>query len=105
MDNQIEITLIAQRSYYDDIGQEVTVETSNTIYGYKRSVSQSEWYSAGANDMNAELVITVYGFEYNDETIAVIDGVRYSIYRTYPITNSDFIDLYLEKKGGVTYGE
>lgn len=105
MDNLVEITLVNQSSSTDSIGQETITETTATIMGYIRSVNQSEWFSAGANDINAEYVVTVYDFEYNGQTIAEIDGVRYGVYRTYRLANSDQIELYLEKKGGVTYGK
>lgn len=102
MDNLIEITLIAQESVTDNIGQESFTETERLVFGHFRSVSQTEWFSAGANDINAELVVTIYNFEYQDERIAEIGDVRYGVYRTYRLPNSDFIELYLEKKGGVT---
>lgn len=104
MDNLIEITLISETSTIDDIGQEAVTETKSTVMGNIRSVSRSEWFDAGANDINAEYVVTVYDFEYADQTVAEINGTRYGIYRTYRAANSDIIELYLEKKGGVTYG-
>lgn len=103
MDSLIEITLIAQTTTTDSIGQEAISEEERVVFGHFRSVSQSEWFNAGANDINAELVVTIYDFEYQDERIAEIGDTRYGIYRTYRLPNSDFIELYLEKKGGVTY--
>lgn len=103
MDSLIEITLIAQTTTTDSIGQETVREEENLVFGHFRSVNQSEWFNAGANDINAELVVTIYDFEYQNEQIAEIGDTRYGVYRTYKLPNSDFIELYLEKKGGVTY--
>ena len=103
MDNLIEISLISETSTTDSIGQQHYEETERVVFGHFRSVSRREWFDAGANDINAEIVVTIYDFEYQDETIAEIGDIRYGVYRTYRLPNSDMIELYLEKKGGVTY--
>ena len=38
--------------------------------------------------------------DYNGETIAELNGVRYSVYRTY-LGKNETIELYLERKAGV----
>lgn len=102
MDNLIELTLVAQKTTIDAIGQEVVNETRRNVFGHFRSVSQTEWFNAGANAINADIVVTIYDFEYQYERVAEIGDIRYGVYRTYRVPNSDFIELYLEKKGGVT---
>ena len=39
--------------------------------------------------------------DYEGESVAEIDGVRYEIYRTY-LTNDGGIELYLKKSAGVS---
>ena len=64
------------------------------------SVSQSEWASAGLNGLKSEYRVTVWADEYRNATAAILDGVRYSIYRTYQ-PSADKIELYLTRKAGV----
>ena len=49
--------------------------------------------------MKAAYCVTVWADEYNGEQTAVLDGVRYSIYRTYQ-PNTEEIELYLQQKVG-----
>lgn len=64
------------------------------------SVSQSEWSAAGINGLKAEYRVTVWADEYRNATAAILDGVRYSIYRTFQ-RSEDKIELYLTRKAGV----
>lgn len=51
--------------------------------------------------LNPEIVATVFAPEYQGEEVAEINGVRYSIYRTYR-DKGEKLELYLERKAGVT---
>ena len=50
--------------------------------------------------MQAALKVTVFEPDYCGESIAVVDGVRYGIYRTYRAKN-ETLELYLEAKAGI----
>jgi len=87
--------------YYttDDIGQQIQHKQKRVVYGKIKSIGQKEFFEANVNNMKASIKIEMYSFEYNDETMCIVDDKIYGIYRTYK--NADKIELYLEDKGGV----
>ena len=88
----------------DDIGQEVPAgETQVPVMGTKDSVTRQEWFTAGQAGFKASYRFKVYKCEYNNEDACILDGVKYSIYRTFE--DGDYIELYLGTKVGVTYGD
>lgn len=70
------------------------------VYCQIESVSQSEWSAAGINGLKAEYKLTVWTDEYRNAVTAILDGVRYSIYRTFQ-HSEDMIELYLTRKAGI----
>lgn len=70
------------------------------VYCQIESVSQSEWSAAGINGLKAEYKVTVWADEYRNAVTAILDEVRYSIYRTFQ-SSEDMIELYLTRKAGV----
>ena len=104
MDRSDQITLVSVTQTQDEIGQIVKVESERLVYCDKQSVSQNEFFQAHKQGLNAQYQVIMFRYDYNGEQIAIIDGVRYGIYRTY-IKRNDEIELYLEEKQGVTYEE
>lgn len=102
MDNSILFDLIGKAFNVDDIGQRVATETSRAVYGRMGSITRAEWGASLQNGFNPSFSITMFAYDYNGEELAEVDGVRYSIYRTYRY--NDLIELYLEKKTGATNG-
>ena len=85
----------------DALNQIVKTGTEQTpVYCQIESVSQSEWSAAGINGLKAEYKLTVWTDEYRNAVTAILDGVRYSIYRTFQ-RSEDMIELYLTRKAGV----
>lgn len=70
------------------------------VYCQIESVSQSEWSAAGINGLKAEYKVTVWADEYRNAVSAILDEVRYSIYRTFQ-SSEDMIELYLTRKAGI----
>lgn len=101
MDRSSTITLIKKTYTSDDLGQKIPTETQRTIYCQIGSISRAEWNAAGQMGLNPEIVATVFAPEYQGEEVAEINGVRYSIYRTYR-DKGEKLELYLERKAGVT---
>lgn len=86
----------------DSIGQKIPIgETKQEIYVSTGSINRNEWFNAGRNGMNPEILLTTAAVNYSGEDIIEYDGVRYGIYRTYQRKDSDEIELYLHKKGGI----
>lgn len=100
MDRSDVLTLCVPTFTEDAIGQQIATYTDRDVYCNISSVSGNEWFEAGRNGIKAELKVTMFRYDYEDETECKINGVRYGIYRTY-IGRDDTIELYLERKAGL----
>ena len=67
------------------------------------SVSGKEIATFGQNDIKPALKVTLWADEYTEQETVVVDGLAYGVYRTYR-PGQDEVELYLERKGGVNYG-
>lgn len=95
------VTLVVPTYGRDALKQLVkTGEELLPVFCQIESVSQSEWSAAGINGLKAEYKLTVWADEYRNATAAIVDEVRYSIYRTFQ-RSEDKIELYLTRKAGV----
>lgn len=104
MDRSDTLKLVSVSYQPDAIGQLVPVETERTVYCSLSSINRSEWATAGQLGLKPEIVATMFAPDYEGEEIAVLGSVRYGIYRTY-IRQDEQIELYLERKVGVTNGQ
>lgn len=96
--------LIAQTFTINEIGVQVPAETLRYIWAEVESVQRSEWNAAGMAGINPEARLVTPSVNYRGERIAVLNGERYGIYRTYDRKNGE-TELYLQKMQGVTYGD
>ena len=103
MDKSSVIALISSSYEKDSIGQYVPTETSRNVFCNISSVTASEFFEAGAVGISPEYRVTMFLYDYENEEIAELNGVRYGIYRTY-IAQNETIELYLERKAGVSSG-
>lgn len=116
------ITLVSCTKQRDDYGVEREIVTTRDVMAQVHSVTRQEFFEAGRNGLNPSFVFTVFAGDYNDEEECRYDGKQYSIYRTYishgdvrsHISNTangtavrsyhtpgdDYIELYVERKGG-----
>lgn len=100
MDRSSELYLIKKTFEQDALLQPVPVETKRMVYCNVRSVSQSEFFSAGAAGLKASKQVTMFGPEYEGEEEVELDGIRYAVYRTYQRRNES-LELYLQRKVGI----
>ena len=101
MDKSDLITLEALTYKKDALGQLIpSGKVEREIFCCIKSVTRAEWADAAQLGLKATYCVTVWADEYNGETIAIFDGKRYAIYRTYQ-PNSEDIELYLEQRAGV----
>lgn len=100
MDRSNVMQLIAATYTEDAIGQRIPAETARNVFCNVASVSATEWFEAGRSGMQAALKVTMFAPDYHGEQIAVVDGVRYGVYRTYRAKN-ETLELYLERKAGI----
>lgn len=94
--------VLISRSYIkDDIGQDVSTESRTEIWVTQKSITRNEWYEAGRNGLNPQIVLETSLVDYSGENLVEYNGERYGVYRTYSPPDRDTIELYLEKKAGV----
>jgi len=103
MDASEVIKLIKITYTKDDYGVSRKQETARQVYVQVDSVTQSEFFQAGANGLKPEYRFTMFRYDYDKETIVEYDRDRYSVYRTY-IQRKDIIELYVTKDKGVQNG-
>ena len=96
------VYLMSVANTTDTIGQTIESEIKSKHYGYLNSVTSDEWFAANKQSINSKYRVSIHEFEYNGETIAEIEDVRYGIYRTFSNHQTGMIELYLEEKVGVT---
>lgn len=98
-------TLILYQTTYEknEYGQDIPTNKEKEIFCDRKSISRNEFFNGGRNGLNPQYMFKVFKGEYNGESICKYNGLTYSIYRTYE-TDDDYIELYVERKGG-TNGE
>lgn len=94
------ITLIKEESVQLPNGVPVTEEYPREVWATLSSIYRQEFLDAGRKGLNPEMVATTPIVNYQGEQSAIVRGVRYGVYRTYLVPNSDMIELYLEGKAG-----
>ena len=98
MDNVV--SLVKEESARDEYGVERKTRTAREVFCDVQSATRAEFFGGGRNGLNPEKVLTMFHADYEGETIAEVDGIVYAIYRTFLPSGSDYIELYLERKGG-----
>lgn len=94
------IFLLSSTKEQDDTGVIHETLTKNKAYCQVNSISRSEYYNAGRSGLNPEYQMTIFQGDYSGETSAEYNGLTYAIYRTYKVPGTDYMELYLERKGG-----
>lgn len=102
---EIDLILVSKSYEDDEIGQKIPVEVERTVPAVEDSVTRNEWVAAGQNGIKAEKIVYTSIINYEGENVAIVDGVRYIIYRTYQgptygrhSMTEDEIELYLKKE-------
>lgn len=95
------LTLLSANYTKDKYGvprRETPQETK--IYCKVDSITRNEFFAAGRNGLNPEYRFTIFAGDYNGEREIGFHGNNYSVYRTYHIPGTDYLELYVERKGG-----
>jgi len=74
--------------------------TGRMVYCKAESVTRAEFFAAGSNGLNPEFVFSVFAADYQGETLCMYHDKSFSIYRTYHVPGTDYLELYVERKGG-----
>lgn len=94
-----EFYLLKPASARDKLRQLVPGPARRKVLGIRSSVSGSEFTNVGILGIRAEMRLTVCSMDYEGETDVELDGVPYSVYRTYQPTVYT-TELYLQKRVG-----
>lgn len=94
------LDLLSVTSVRDENGVWRETETPRRVFCRVDSVTRSEFFGAGRNGLNPAYKFTVFAGDYQSEPTVVYDGSSYSVYRTYHIPGTDYLELYVERKGG-----
>lgn len=87
-----EVAVLIKRDY----DGATLVETRREVLCGVRSIGMKEFYSAHSTDFRPELKLVLADYlDYNDETLADFNGVRYRILRTYRVGQE--LELTLER--------
>ena len=100
MVRKVGVALITQTFTSDSIGQKIPTNTTKTVIGDRRNVSGTEINEAGQRGIQASLVVDIWAHEYAGEKIVAVEGIVYSVYRTYLNEKTGKIELYLERRVG-----
>lgn len=96
-----ELKLIGQQFVKNEYGIEKPVPTEKTVMVKKYSVTRSEFFLGGRNGLNPVLKFEMNAAEYDGESVCEYRGNKYAIYRVFQEEGSDYIELYVERKGGL----
>ena len=94
------LILINDTSTKDPNGIYHKNETRRQVMCQINSITRQEFFSAGRNGLNPEMEFTIFAGDYLGERTVEYHGNGYGIYRTYIVPGTDYIELYVERKGG-----
>ena len=101
MDRSTPIYLISETKQQNGIKEWNAVETKRKVFANVKSVTSTEFFSAGQIGLSPEYRFTMFGPDYAGERIVEYNGVRYAVYRVYKAT-TDTMELYVQKEVGVS---
>lgn len=95
-----DVNLINRGFTNDALGNQIATETKTEIPVEVLSITRDEFYRAGEQKINPEMVLKTAADNYAGQELVEVDSVRYTVYRKYRDTDSDDIELYLRKEVG-----
>lgn len=94
------LTLMVTEQAQDDFGVWRDTPAPREIFCKVDSVTRAEFFDGGRNGLNPEFRFTVFAGDYNGERDVVYRNNGYSVYRSYHVPGTDYMELYAERKGG-----
>ena len=95
----VDFYLLTETKTKDRAGQLIPVETQTLCIGKEKSVYQNEYYKAEQNGLRPQGVIEMSAFDYSGQKFLLLNGNKFSIYRTYEI-GTDRIELFYGERVG-----
>jgi len=94
------IDLVATTYVKNAYGVSIPTNTARTVFAQIGPITRAEYAAAGRNGLNPSFMASVWAGDYLGERTVTYEGQGYAVYRTYKPPNSDYIELYCERKGG-----
>ena len=82
------------------IGDKVPTYEKVELFAYEKPITRGELIIAGQSNITITKIIVIHGFEYSNEELLEIDGVRYQVISSYKISNEELELKLKSKKGG-----
>ena len=98
------LNLISIEQVQDSYGVWRETLSPRQVFAEIHSITRNEFFEAGRNGLNPAFEFTVFHGDYQGETLCEYEGKQYSIYRTYIVPGTDYIELYVERQGGSNNG-
>ena len=81
------------------IGDKIPTYEKVEILAFEKPITRGELIIAGQSNITITKIIVIHPFEYSNEELAEIDGIKYQIVNVYKISNEE-IELKLKSKKG-----
>lgn len=94
------LTLVSYTYTKDAYGVDRGTPTERRIFCRTDSITRLEFYEAGRNGLNPEMKFIIFAGDYAGETVCRFHGAQYSVYRTYHVPGTDYLELYVQREGG-----
>ena len=94
------LTLVSYTYTKDAYGVDRGTPTERRIFCRTDSITRLEFYEAGRNGLNPEMKFTIFAGDYAGQKVCQYNGAQYSIYRTYHIPGTDYMELVVQREGG-----
>ena len=96
----LEVSLLQVDGYTTNkIGDKVPKYKAIYILAYEKPITRGELIIAGQSNITITKIIVIHPFEYSNEELVEIDGIKYQIVNVYKISNEE-IELKLKAKKG-----
>ena len=90
----IKLELLKLESVKDNIGNnKLSLISKKLVIGFNKQVTSKEYYESKKQEYKVDLSLKIQSFLYDSSKYVVVDGVIYSVERTY--LAGQFLELYL----------
>lgn len=90
--------LLKEIKTQNELGDYVSEIVKKEVYCFVDSVNSTEFFEASKNGIRAQIRVSLFVYDYENEEEIEFDGINYKIYRTF--RKNDNIELYCSEKAG-----
>lgn len=90
------VFLLKELKTQNELGDYDSKITKKEVFCFVDSVNSTEFFEASKNGIKAQIRVSVFFYDYENEEEVEFDGTIYRIYRTFK--RGDTIELYCSEK-------